>query len=142
MQAMLHPRHESCILPLELCNEWLEDLDQLKKISEYICTPVGMADGQKDAPHKAAGMLHQFHFDVPIAQPLTEYRGNVECCCCDMGTELSMSIFFTEEPEDMLPPWIERNDLRSDIADLPETSQPQGRWISGIFMQNCLPIYG
>jgi len=123
--------------PLEC---WRSLLQTLKNIKEHIYHPTAVASGQRGLPHKIAAELHQWHFDVPVAVSLNAHADTFECHTSDMGIEISMPDFEVDNVDDLLPPWLQREDLHADIGDTPRNTATPRR--GGHFMNNALTIYG
>lgn len=128
-------------LPLEPLDSWRSYLKELKNIREHIYHPTAVASGQRGLPHKVAAEIHQWHFDVPRLGCLNEYADSFQCHTSDMGIEFSSTDFEVGNVEDLLPPWLEREEeLHSDITDNPRNIAAPTR--GGHLMNNAVPIYG
>ena len=103
--------------------EWKPLLKEVLNIQEEIYTPGAMASGQKSLAHKCEVMAHQWHISIPPDVPLQEHADSYQFHCSDMGTEMTTSEFVVPSFENLLPPWVNRCQLRADLDvdnDLPE----------------------
>ena len=123
--------------------EWVPHLSQLLCIREHIFAPVSLALGHSGVPHKAAGLLHCWHLELPAGEPLRSMCSSFVSHTSDMGTEVGLPDFAIEDAEALIPDWISRDAMRPDVeVEGCDAMRPDVEVDCSVFMPNTLPIYG
>jgi hypothetical protein len=86
--------------------------------------------------------LYQWHFSVPISVSLETYGSQFVSHTSDMGIEFSLPGFEMDTVDDILPPWIQRDDLHLDVGEAGPPDLGRPKHSCRLMGPEALPIYG
>ena len=78
--------------------------------------------------NKLDTLLHQLHIIIPKGIAFNDFMGTFASLTPDVGHEMSMPLFRAKKLEDLLPPWINREQLTFDLGNkdgAPTSEAPQ-----------------
>lgn len=89
---------------------------QLLSMTKHALCPVVLGSGRSGLDHKTSAFAYQLYLETLSAVRFRDMLGSIRSITTDLGVEIGIAEWRTETARSLLPPWVDCDFLRCDVA--------------------------